>query len=250
MKIHDEADGLDVREADLKAKETQQTQQELEVVKVNIDTIVQEFEKQLNSTSPSDFNMLLKKSESAIASIIRAYQPPVDVPVDRTLHIPQIGERVLIKGMGNKLATVVEATSDDNTVLVQYGKIRVRLNINSINAVTDDNGATTSTLRSSRKVCFAWLLSLAMEHFVFSFLLILLLHLLSMSWAHQDDSELCIGKLFTTDHKIIVFFCKRECIRFCNLIILLTNYSCSLSITYVKIVDLYIKHTNQYEFLS
>ncbi|XP_020553866.1 uncharacterized protein LOC110013000 [Sesamum indicum] len=98
--------------------------------------------------------MLLKKSESAITSIIQAHQPPGDFPVDRTAsssHMLQIGERVLIKGLGNKLATVVEAPSDDNTVLVQYGKIRVRLNLNSISPQADGNGATVSAPRSRRK---------------------------------------------------------------------------------------------------
>ncbi|KAI3456274.1 hypothetical protein Pfo_012937 [Paulownia fortunei] len=152
--IHDEADDLDVREAALKAKETQQIQQELKVVKAKIDTIVQEFEKQLRKTDPNNFNMLLKKSESTIASIVQAYQLSADVPVDRTtssFHVPQIGEQVLIKGLGNKLATVVEAPSDDNTVLVQYGKIRVRVNISSINALADGNGAVALAPRSRRQ---------------------------------------------------------------------------------------------------
>ncbi|KAG8385562.1 hypothetical protein BUALT_Bualt03G0058100 [Buddleja alternifolia] len=151
--IHDEADDLDVREAALKAKERQQIQEELKVVKTEIDTIVQEFEKQLKNAGPNDYNMLLKKAESIIATIVQAHQPP-DVPVDSTTsssYIPQIGEKVLIKGLGNKLATVVEAPSDDNTALVQYGKIRVRLNLNSINALADGNGAVASAPRSRKK---------------------------------------------------------------------------------------------------
>ncbi|KAK6149905.1 hypothetical protein DH2020_017430 [Rehmannia glutinosa] len=152
--IRDEADDLDVREAALKAKETQQVQQKLEVVKAEIDAIVQEFEKQLKNTGPEDYNVLLKKSESAIASVVQAHQLSEDVPVNRTtsnFHIPQIGEQVLIKGLGNKLATVVEAPSDDNTVLVQYGKIRVRVNISSINALVDGNSVAASAPRSKKQ---------------------------------------------------------------------------------------------------
>ncbi|KAL0442775.1 UNVERIFIED_CONTAM: Endonuclease MutS2 [Sesamum latifolium] len=152
--IHEEADDLDVREAALKAKETQLIQQELKIVKAEIDAIVQEFEKQLRNSSSDGFNLLLKKSESAITSIVQAHQPPGDFPVDRTAsssYMPQIGERVLIKGLGNKLATVVEAPSDDNTVLVQYGKIRVRLDLNSISPQADGNGAAASAPRSRRQ---------------------------------------------------------------------------------------------------
>ncbi|KAK4399106.1 Endonuclease MutS2 [Sesamum angolense] len=152
--IREEADDLDVREVALKAKETQLIQQELKVVKAEIDAIVQEFEKQLRNSSPDDFNLLLKKSESAITSIVQAHQPPGDFPVDRTAsssYRPQIGELVLIKGLGNKLATVVEAPSDDNTVLVQYGKIRVRLDLNSISTQADGDGAAVSAPRSRRQ---------------------------------------------------------------------------------------------------
>ncbi|KAL8460418.1 hypothetical protein ACS0TY_032091 [Phlomoides rotata] len=151
--IHDEADNLDVREAALKVKETQQIQQELEVVKTEIDTIVQELEEQLRSTDPNDFNILLKKSESAIASIVQAHQHYIDESVDRSAtssHTPQIGEKVLIKGLGNKLATVVEAPGDDNTVLVQYGKITVRLNISSIKSSTDGSDAPQSRKKGQK----------------------------------------------------------------------------------------------------
>lgn len=154
VKIRDEADDLDVREAALKVKETQQIQQKLEVVKTKIDAIVQELEEQLRSTDPNDFNILLKKSESAIASIVQAHQPYVDESVDRsatTFYTPKIGEKVLIKGLGNKLATVVEAPGDDNTVLVQYGKITVRLNISSIKCLTDGSDAAPQ-IQSRRKV--------------------------------------------------------------------------------------------------
>ncbi|GFP98287.1 endonuclease muts2 [Phtheirospermum japonicum] len=152
--IHNEADDLNAREAALKAKETQQVQGQLKAVKAEIDTIVQEFEEQLRITGPDECGMLLKKSESAIASVVQAHQLSEDITVDRTassFHIPKIGEQVLIKGLGNKLATVVEAPSDDNTVLVQYGKIRVRLNVSSINALADGNSVSASVPRSKKQ---------------------------------------------------------------------------------------------------
>ncbi|XP_057764508.1 uncharacterized protein LOC130985523 isoform X2 [Salvia miltiorrhiza] len=151
--IRDEAVDLDVREAALKANETKQILQQLKVVKAEIDTVVQEFGKQLKNTEPKDFNVLLKKSESTIASIVEAHQPSANESVDRnanSFYAPQIGEQILIKDLGNKLATVVEAPSDDDTVLVQYGKIRVRVNLSSINAVAA-NGAMTSAPQPRRK---------------------------------------------------------------------------------------------------
>lgn len=48
LKIEDEAKDLDRRVTHLKAKETQQVQQELNSAKVQIDTVVQEFENRLN----------------------------------------------------------------------------------------------------------------------------------------------------------------------------------------------------------
>ncbi|CAA3021535.1 Endonuclease MutS2 [Olea europaea subsp. europaea] len=149
--ILNEAEDLDGREAALKAKETQQIQQELEVVKTEIDAIVEEFGNQLRTTSRDQFNSLLKESESTIASIVEALQPSNDVEVEGSFHTPQLGEQVLVKGLGSKLATVVEAPADDNTVLVQYGKIRVRANTSSIKAPSDGKDAMSLVPLSRRK---------------------------------------------------------------------------------------------------
>ncbi|XP_022845638.1 uncharacterized protein LOC111368558 isoform X2 [Olea europaea var. sylvestris] len=155
MKIYheilNEAEDLDGREAALKAKETQQIQQELEVVKTEIDAIVEEFGNQLRTTSRDQFNSLLKVSESTIASIVEALRPSNDVEVEGSFHTPQLGEQVLVKGLGSKLATVVEAPADDNTVLVQYGKIRVRANTSSIKAPSDGKDAMSLVPLSRRK---------------------------------------------------------------------------------------------------
>ncbi|XP_073038736.1 uncharacterized protein [Primulina eburnea] len=150
--ILEEAGDLDHREAALKAKETQQIQKELKIVKAEIDSVVQQFENELTTTTPDQFNSLLKKSESAIASIVQAYQISENFPADRTsFHFPEIGEQVRVKGLGIKLATVVEAPANDDTVLVQYGKIRARVNLGSLSALKDVDGALASAPRSKRQ---------------------------------------------------------------------------------------------------
>ncbi|XP_075502977.1 uncharacterized protein LOC142540589 isoform X2 [Primulina tabacum] len=150
--ILEEAGDLDHREAALKAKETQQIQKELKIVKTEIDSVVQQFENELTTTTPDQFNSLLKKSESAIASIVQDYQISENFPADRTsFHFPEIGEQVRVKGLGIKLATVVEAPANDDTVLVQYGKIRARVNLGSITALKDVDGALASAPRSKRQ---------------------------------------------------------------------------------------------------
>ncbi|CAA0825295.1 DNA mismatch repair protein MutS- type 2 [Striga hermonthica] len=151
--IGDEADDLDAREAALKTKETQQVQQQLKAVKAKIDTIVQEFEKQLRNTNPDDYGKLLNESESVIASVVKAHQLSENLPVDKrnSFYIPRIGEQVLVKGLGNKVATVVEAPSDDKTVLVQYGKIRARVSASGISPLNGDNRVSSSVSRSKRQ---------------------------------------------------------------------------------------------------
>ncbi|KZV57573.1 hypothetical protein F511_03033 [Dorcoceras hygrometricum] len=150
--ILEEADDLDQREAALKAKESKQIQNELNNVKAKIDNVIQQFENDLTSTTPDKSNSLLKKSESAIASIIQAYQISENFSADRTsFYIPEIGEQVHVKGLGIKLATVVEAPANDDTVLVQYGKIRVRVNLGSITAFKDVDGAVASKPSSKRQ---------------------------------------------------------------------------------------------------
>lgn len=120
-------------------------------MKTEIDAIVEEFGNQLRTTSRDQFNSLLKESESTIASIVEALQPSNDVEVEGSFHTPQLGEQVLVKGLGSKLATVVEAPADDNTVLVQYGKIRVRANTSSIKAPSDGKDAMSLVPLSRRK---------------------------------------------------------------------------------------------------
>lgn len=136
--ILDAADDLGGREAAIKAKETQQIQKELIAVKSQIETVVEEFENQLQSASADRLNSLLKESESAIASIVDRHRPTDDFSVreaNSRSYTPKLGDRVLVTGvtgLGNKLVTVVDTPGADDDVLVQYGKIRVLVNISSI----------------------------------------------------------------------------------------------------------------------
>ncbi|XP_024988739.1 uncharacterized protein LOC112523384 isoform X2 [Cynara cardunculus var. scolymus] len=136
--IRDEADDLARREEALKAKETQNIQREVITVKSRLQTIVDDFEAQVKTAGIDQLNALLKESESAIASVIEAHSYAEESSVTEAKNSSltlKLGEQVLVSGLGNKLATIVEAPGTDGTALVQYGKIRVRVNLSSIRAV-------------------------------------------------------------------------------------------------------------------
>ena len=120
--------------------------------------MVQEFENQLRAADSDEFNSLIRKSESAINSIVQAHRPG-DIfsftETDTSSYQPQSGEQVHVKGLGNKLATVVEATENDNTVLVQYGKIRVRVEKSNVRPISSSKRKDTISSRRSlkRQVC-------------------------------------------------------------------------------------------------
>lgn len=107
-------------------------------MKSQLQTIVDNFEAQVRTASIDQLNALLKESESAISSIIEAHsytdEPSVTEAEKSSLTLKP-GEQVLVSGLGNKLATIVEAPGTDGTALVQYGKIKVRVNLGSIKAV-------------------------------------------------------------------------------------------------------------------
>lgn len=159
MKIQREAEDLDRREMMLMAKEVQQVQEELENAKFQMETLVKKFEKQLKNMGRNQFNTLIRESETAIASIVKAHTPAAGFPisdVDRTSsYTPQFGEQVRVKGLGGKLARVVESPGDDETILVQYGKVKVRVKKNSIRAISPSamNPATSSATHQGRQVC-------------------------------------------------------------------------------------------------
>ena len=104
VKLQDEAEDLDRRVTILMAKETQKVQQQLKAAKSQIETIVHNFENQLRNASPDQFNSLIKKSESVIASIVEAHCPAEslsDGEEDVSSYTPKLGEQVHLKGLGN-----------------------------------------------------------------------------------------------------------------------------------------------------
>uniref|UniRef100_A0A7C9EZV4 Adenosinetriphosphatase n=2 Tax=Opuntia streptacantha TaxID=393608 RepID=A0A7C9EZV4_OPUST len=61
------------------------------------------------------------------------------------LHMPRPGEQVQVKRLGGKLATVVEVSKDDGTVLVQYGKVRFRVDRRGVQTVEERPAASSSS---------------------------------------------------------------------------------------------------------
>ncbi|XP_042519513.1 endonuclease MutS2 [Macadamia integrifolia] len=148
--IQGEAEDLDRRLVALKAKETLKVRHDVKAAKSQIDAVVQNFENQLRSASPDQFNILTRKSEATIASIVEDHCRSNGFAIEETncsSYMPQIGEQVHVMGLGDKLATVVEAPGDDGTILVQYGKMRVRVKQNSIKAPPSRETASSATRR-------------------------------------------------------------------------------------------------------
>ncbi|CAI9087477.1 OLC1v1021552C1 [Oldenlandia corymbosa var. corymbosa] len=149
-------DDLDGRVAALKAKERQRMLNELKAAKTQIANIVRDFENQLSSADANEYNVLLKKAESAINSIVEAQRPSNDPSIGDTasqFYEPKPGEKVLVKELGNKLATVIETPGEDDMVLVQYGKVKVRVNKRTIRALenADVSGGMASVSSSKRQ---------------------------------------------------------------------------------------------------
>ncbi|CAN0892439.1 Endonuclease MutS2 [Linum grandiflorum] len=155
IKLRDEAEELDKRVEALMAKETQQARQEVNAVKSEIQTVMQDFDNLLRITIPEQYNTLIRKSEDRIASIVEVHSPPASgLPgseANRRSYTPQLGERVLVKSLGDKIATVVQAPGDDDAILVQYGKIKVRVNKTEIRATRGAKKSSTSNLMSQVK---------------------------------------------------------------------------------------------------
>lgn len=148
QEILHEAEDIDNRLKALMAKEMHHAQEERKATEMQIQAVVEEFENNLEDASPDQLNSLVRKCESSIASILEAHQPSeLDFPdrSDDALFVPQYGEQVHVKGLGNKLATVVEETGDDDTVLVQFGKVRVRVNKNDVRAVANSRRSRASS---------------------------------------------------------------------------------------------------------
>lgn len=160
LKIHDEAEDIDSRVPALMTKETLQNQQDVKTVKTQMETVLQEFESQLRNASFDQLNWLIRKSESAIASILDTHSHSDDSSatvgeIDSSSYTPQVREQVSLKKLRDKLATVVEAPEDDETVLVQYGNIKVRVKKTDIKPIPSPtkNAIRISVPRSKQQVC-------------------------------------------------------------------------------------------------
>lgn len=131
LEIQSEAADLDRREDALKSKEVQRLQQELKSAKSQMDAVIRNFEIQLQNASPNQYNSIIRESESAISSIVAAHEPSDGILYEEgdghQLYMPKVGDKVHVKGLGAKLATVVEVAGEDGTAMVQYGKINVRV---------------------------------------------------------------------------------------------------------------------------
>jgi DNA mismatch repair protein MutS2 len=122
-----------------------------------MERLVAEFESQLEITQADQYNSLILKTEEAVAEIIEACCPmdPDSLEEEYSDYSPQAGEKVLVTGLGDKLGTVVEEPGDDDdTVLVQHGKIRVRIKKKDIKPLPRSTSSQTSnrSLRSKRQI--------------------------------------------------------------------------------------------------
>lgn len=158
IQIQREAEDISGREKALMRKETRNAQQELKSAETQIDSVVVDFEMQLTKVEPDEINSLIRISESAIASILEAHQPTDSLygnKPDDVSYTPRYGEQVLVKGLGNKLAKVIEAPGD-GTLLVQFGKVRVRVSNSDVRVIAGPKknaAAAISGPRSRRQVC-------------------------------------------------------------------------------------------------
>ncbi|KAK8524458.1 hypothetical protein V6N13_015480 [Hibiscus sabdariffa] len=100
-----------------------------------------------------------KRAESLHAEVMKLYHE-VRVAADnleerwiaiRAKETQKSGEQVLVKELGNKLATVVAASEDENTVLIQYGKIRVRVEKSNVRPISSSKKSDAISSRQSFK---------------------------------------------------------------------------------------------------
>lgn len=155
--LEQESHDLEKREKALFMKETQKVQEDLSSAKSKVQKLVAEFESQLETVTADEYNSLILKTEEAVADIIEAYCPKdllllTEEEEGYRDYSPQAGEKVIMTGLGGKLGTVVEEPGDDDeTVLVQQGKMRVRINRKDIKPLPRTKTSATPN-RSKRQV--------------------------------------------------------------------------------------------------
>ncbi|KAF5760703.1 putative DNA mismatch repair protein MutS, core domain superfamily [Helianthus annuus] len=154
--IKEEANDLPKRETALKAKEAQKTRKEIITMKSQLETIVKEYEAKIATASIDQLNTLLKESESAISSIIEAHcytEESSATDAEASSLSVKLGDQVIVRELGNKLATIVEPPGTDGTTLVQYGKIRVRANVSGMRGIqsSSDTAPTPNSQSQIKK---------------------------------------------------------------------------------------------------
>ncbi|CAM8908735.1 unnamed protein product [Rhodiola kirilowii] len=152
--IRDEASDLDNRVLALRSQKTQQVRRELRTAKTQIEKVLQDFEYQVMNASADQYNTLMRKSESTIMAIVKANEPSdgyVTKSSDNTAYIPKIGDQVYVKGLGDKVATIVESPGDDETVLVQYGKLRIRVKTANLRVISNRELNASSASATMKK---------------------------------------------------------------------------------------------------
>lgn len=152
--IVNEAQDLEFREKALIAKETEQVEEEIDLLKSKIENVVQDFENQLRIADIDQYGSLVKKAESAIGSLLQSHSPMLhSVPEDvEVLHTPHPGEQVHVKRLGGKLATVVEVSEDDESVLIQHGKVRFRVNRSGIQPIKRTTAGSRSHVKKQARI--------------------------------------------------------------------------------------------------
>ena len=149
VKIESEARDLGWRQKALIAKETQQVEEELEIIKSQIENVVKEFENQLRVVDIDQYGSLIKKTELEIASLVGSHNPVVDKVSEESKDLQTFrpGDQVYAKRLGGKIATVVEVSEADGTVLIQYGKVRFRVEKSGIQALNKQNAVSRSLIK-------------------------------------------------------------------------------------------------------
>ncbi|KAF3787893.1 Endonuclease [Nymphaea thermarum] len=137
QEILGEAKDLDWREAALEALVSQQIQDETRRAKTQINDVLMGFEGKLSTHNCDLVNALIREAEIAISSIVAAHESTHEIASfsksgGENSYIPKVGDRVHVRGLGDKLGTIVEAPCGDDTTLVQYGKVRLRVGKNDL----------------------------------------------------------------------------------------------------------------------
>ncbi|KAL8138139.1 hypothetical protein V2J09_004140 [Rumex salicifolius] len=152
--IHIEAEDLGLREKALLENARLTIQEELETAKSQLETATKDFENQLQTANVKHFSSLVKKADLRINSIVSNHNHDVHFTVEKgndSSYIPLPGELVHVKNLGDRLATILEVSEDDGSVLVQSGKIRIRVDRSSIRSAIKEGRPVNSLPRMKKQ---------------------------------------------------------------------------------------------------